>query len=292
MIERFGLIIGAMKGGTTTLFDHLARHPEIAASRSKEPGFFAFDDVNAKGREWYEALFSFNPAVHKIALEASTDYSKFPHCGDVPARLAAFGGDYRLIYSLRNPLRRIESHALHVAHRGREIGRIDVATGAEGLDGGVSPASLDMSRYAMQLDQYRDYFNAGALMITSVERLQNDPAGVVRAACLHFGVDPNLAPKEIERRNDAGQTWRARELHPLWRAAASVAPLRVVAKSFVPDAIRKKMRLKTRPATRVQGRFKLRPDEEAAIIETLAPDLRRLRDEYGFNVAREWGIDL
>ncbi len=290
MISRFGLIIGAMKAGTTTLFDHLARHPHVAASKPKEPGFFAFDDVYRRGRDWYEGLFGFDPSIHQIALEASTDYAKFPHCGDVPARLKAFGGEFRLIYALRNPLRRIESHALHVQHKGREVGRVDVARRDQGLDHGVSPVSLDISRYAVQVDQYRDYFDAGALMITSVERLAADPQAVVRAACRHLGVDPDLLPPEVERRNDAGQKWRSRDVHPLWRAASSIAPLRAAAKAMVPPSLRTRLRLRTRPETAAEGRFNLRADEEAALIEQLAPDLRRLRDVYGFDCAREWEI--
>ncbi len=292
MIDRTGLIIGAMKAGTTSLFDRLSRHPEIAGSRPKEPGFFAFDNLHAKGRDWYESLFTFDPAVHLVALEASTDYAKFPHCGDVPARLAAFGGDFRLIYSLRHPLRRIESHALHAQHKRREVGRLESGRADHSLDAGVSPVSLDISRYATQIDQYRDYFDRGALMITSVERLAADPDGVARKACAHLGVDPALLPPDVERRNEAGQTWRSRDIHPLWRAASSFPPLRAAARVLVPKDARDRMRLKTRPSTKAEGRFKLRPDEEAALIEALRPDLSRLRDAYGFDCAAEWGIRL
>lgn len=292
MINRFGLIIGAMKAGTTTLFDHLARHPEIAASRPKEPGFFAFDDVYANGRDWYEALFSFDGTRHRVALEASTDYAKFPHCGDVPARLAAFGGEFRLIYLLRHPLRRIESHAQHVQHKGREVGRRDSDRADHSLDVGVSPVSLDICCYAAQLDQYQDYIRRGALFLTSLERMERDPEGVARAACRHLGVDPDRLPAEVERRNEGGQTWRSRELHPLWRAASSVAPLRAAARAAVPQGVRDRLRLSTRPATEAGGRFKLRPDEEAALLETLRADLVRLRDQYGFDAAAEWGIAL
>lgn len=292
MINRYGLIIGAMKAGTTTLFDHLARHPHVAPSNPKEPGFFAFDEVHARGRDWYEGLFSFDPAVHKIALEASTDYAKHPHCGGVPARMRAFGGEFRLIYSLRNPLRRIESHAQHVQHKRREVGRIDSERPDHSLDAGVSAVSLDISRYAMQLDQYRDYFDRGALMIASVERLAADPGGTLRAACVHLGLDPGLLPKEIERRNEGGQTWRAREIHPLWKAAAAIAPLKAAAKALVPKSLRDGMRVRTRPATHAEGRFALYPEEERRLIETLAPDLVRLRDVYGFDCEAEWGLTL
>jgi hypothetical protein len=292
MINRFALIIGAMKAGTTTLFDHLARHPEVAGSFPKEPGFFAFDAEFAKGRDFYEGLFRFDPARHRIGLDGSTDYAKYPHCARVPERLAAFGGEFRFIYSLRHPLRRIESHALHVAHKGREVGRIDSDRADHSLDAGVSAVSLDISRYAMQLDQYRDYFEKGALMITSVERLSADPAGVARAAAAHIGVDPALTPETVEHRNEGGQTWRGRDIHPLWKAAQKIAPLKAAARALVPERLRHRLRVKTRPASEAAGRFKLTPAEEAMLIEKLAPDLRRLRDVYGFDAGKEWGIAL
>jgi hypothetical protein len=292
MINRYGLIIGAMKAGTTTLFDHLARHPEIAASNPKEPGFFAFDDLYRESRASYEALFSWDEGAHKVALDGSTDYAKYPHCGDVAGRIRAFGSDFRFIYILRHPLRRIESHAQHVQHKKREVGRIDSDRADHSLDAGVSPISLDISRYAMQLDQYKDYFDKGAVMITSVERLAANPHGVARAACVHLGVNPERLPAIVERRNEAGQTWRARDLHPLWRAASAVAPLRAAAKALTPQSFRDRLRLKTRPATAAQGRFTLYPDEEAALTATLADDLQRLRDVYGFDYEREWGMTL
>ncbi|MCB2114331.1 MAG: hypothetical protein R3C42_06345 [Parvularculaceae bacterium] len=292
MIDRFGLIIGAMKAGTTTLYGHLARHPEIAGAKPKEPGFFAFDDVYSKGRDWYEGLFSFDPAIHKIALEASTDYSKYPHCGDVPARIRNFGGDFRLVYALRNPLRRIESHAQHTQLKRREVGRIDSDRPDHSLESGVSPVSMDISRYALQLDQYRASFESGALLITSLERLSADPAGVARAVAAHFGVDPDLLPVEVERRNKGAGSAPGRDSHPLWRAASSIGPLKAMVKAVTPKGLLQKMRLKTRPKIEAKGRFKLTADEEGAIIDALRDDLIRLRDVYGFDCRTEWGIEL
>jgi len=292
MIDRFGLIIGAMKAGTTTLFDHLAAHPEIAGANPKEPGFFAFDNIYSKGRDWYEGLFSFDPAIHKVALDASTDYSKYPHCGDVPARIKNFGGDFRLVYSLRNPLRRIESHAQHTQLKRREVGRIDSDRPDHSLDAGVSPVSMDISRYALQLDQYRDFFDRGALMITSLERLAADPAGVTRSVATHFGLDPELLPSAVERRNEATDRAPGRETHPLWRAASSIAPLKAAVKAIAPKELLHSLRIQTRPKVVAKGRFKLAAKEEAAIIDALKPDLTRLRDVYGFDCQREWGIEL
>lgn len=292
MVDRYVLIIGAMKAGTTTLFDHLAAHPAVSPSHPKEPGFFAFDDVFAKGRDWYHSLFAFDPAAHRVRLDGSTDYAKHPHCGDVPARLKAFGGEFRLIYILRHPLRRIESHAQHVQHKRREVGRIDSDRPDHSLDSGVSSVSLDISRYASQLDQYADYFDRGTLLVTSLERLTRDPAGVAGEVCRHIGVDPEGVPDTVERRNAGDGVRRAREVHPLWRAAAAIAPARALARAAFPQPLRDRLRGQTRPVTEGEGRFVLKPEEETRLLGLLAPDLRRLRDRYGFDVRGEWGIDL
>ncbi len=291
MVDRYALIIGAMKAGTTTLFDHLSEHPAVAAARPKEPGFFAFDDLYAKGRNWYHSLFAFDPSVHRMRLDASTDYAKFPHCREVPQRLRAFGGTYRLIYILRHPLRRIESHAQHVQHKRREVGQIGSDRPDHSLDAGISPVSLDISRYAMQLDQYADYFDKGEVHLTSLERLTRDPVAATGAVCRHLGLDPERLPHSIERRNAGDGVRRGRDLHPLWRAAAALAPARDLVRAAVPKPLRDRLRGLTRPVTRAEGRFTLRPDEEARLIEALAPDLRRLRDRYGFDVRGEWGLD-
>lgn len=39
-IDNFGLIIGTMKGGTTSLFNYLAQHPQVCPCSNKEPDFF------------------------------------------------------------------------------------------------------------------------------------------------------------------------------------------------------------------------------------------------------------
>lgn len=293
MIDRYLIIIGAMKAGTTSLFDYLARHPAIAPSAPKEPAYFAFDDVYRRGPDWYRSLFRFDPSRHAVALEASTDYTKHPFCSDVPARMAAFGAQsIKLVYLLRHPLRRIESHALYVQQRRREVGRIDSERPDHSLDAGVSPVSLAISRYAEQLDQYEEWRRRGDLMILSLEAFSADPSGVGRDVCRFAGVDPDLLPAEAEQRNAGDDVRRAREVNPLWRAAATIAPLRAAVKSLVPSTTLQRLRLQTRKALKAEGRFKLRPDEEAKLLDELRPDLRRLQRDYGFDAEKEWGIAL
>src|SRR5687767_556056 len=124
MIKNYLLIIGAMKSGTTTLFDYLSNHPQIAPCANKEPGFFAFDEFFDRGFSWYEEQFNFDSSRHSYAMEASTDYTKFPYCNSTLEKLAASQPrQFKLIYIMRNPIRRIESHARHTQVTKKEIGQ-------------------------------------------------------------------------------------------------------------------------------------------------------------------------
>ena len=38
--DRFAFIIGAMKAGTTSLFEILSQHPQVCPSKTKEPDYF------------------------------------------------------------------------------------------------------------------------------------------------------------------------------------------------------------------------------------------------------------
>ena len=70
------LIIGAMKSGTTTLYDSLNAHPQIYMSRLKEPHFFSYDGTQnfpITNLEDYQALFR-GVSNETLIGEASTTY--------------------------------------------------------------------------------------------------------------------------------------------------------------------------------------------------------------------------
>ena len=91
-----------MKCGTTPLFNALSRHPEVAPCRTKEPNYFSDDHYDPSNPAPYYALWNWRAGQHRVALEASVNYTKrprFPNCAD---RIAAFpADDFRFIYSVR-----------------------------------------------------------------------------------------------------------------------------------------------------------------------------------------------
>jgi Sulfotransferase domain len=118
------LIIGTMRGGTTSLYNYLLTHPQIAAATRKEIHFF--DKNFDRGIAWYQAQFpsllqgdmaETRQGQRVLTGEASPRYLFHPQA---PARAALVVPNTKLIVLLRNPVDRAYSHYhFHVA-RGRQ----------------------------------------------------------------------------------------------------------------------------------------------------------------------------
>lgn len=279
MIRRYILILGAMKSGTTTLFDHLSRHPSIAGAKPKESGFFAFDDVVARGLDWYDGIF---PAdEHTIwRLDGSTDYAKFPFVTGIRQRMAAVpDAEFRLLYIMRDPLARIESHARHVQRTKKEIGQQISPRTDHSLDAGLSPVSLAISDYALQLDQWRDECRKGQLHCLTLEALSGDPEATMAGVWDFLELEPVTGPLPLSNRAEDRQ-----EMHPLAARIDRLTAGRSAAR-LLPKQIKNRLRHAFRRPVEVEGRFKLGPEEHALLTRLYAPSLERLEAEWDIEVS-------
>ena len=118
------IIIGTMRGGTTSLYSYLTEHPNIGPAYMKEVHFF--DVYFSKGLHWYRAQFPssvqkyYTERVQKqnfITGEASPYYLFHPHA---PKRIAQTLPQVKLIVLLRNPVTRAYSHYYHEVAGGHE----------------------------------------------------------------------------------------------------------------------------------------------------------------------------
>jgi hypothetical protein len=287
MIDNFVLIIGAMKSGTTTLFDLLAQHPCIAPSRHKEPGFFAFEDRWAEGFAWYEGLFDFDPTRHRYGLEGSTDYTKSPFCTGVVQRLEASAPRrFKLIYLMRHPMRRIESHAKHVQIARAEVGSCRSPRSDHSLDAGISPVSLAISRYYTQLECYAPFHERGDLLVLTFEDLVARQTATLERVWRFLDLDPVAVPETHSMPSQV----RAREPW-YWAALSDAGLLSTAIKTVIPPPVR--YRLRRRLSMRridIDGRFTLTEAEESALWRDLLPEYRRVAAEYDLDLERLWGV--
>jgi hypothetical protein len=288
MIPETILIIGSMKSGTTTLFDLLARHPAIAPARNKEPGFFAFEEVFALGFGWYDALFAFDPARHRYGLEGSTDYTKHPFCTGVAERLIASAPRrFRLIYLMRHPLRRIESHARHAQLTRREVGRCTSPRADHSFDVGVSPVALAASRYAEQLERFAAFRDEGRLLPLVMEDLTRDQAGVLARVLAFLDLPHDPALDVAVHRNSIARPMR---VPGYWQTLSGLGPLTAAVKALTPKTLRRRLRSRALEPAEIPGRFAFTPEEEASLLAALADDLAALRERWGIDTRAAWGL--
>lgn len=115
------LIIGAQRAGTTSLFTHLRKHPDVGRPKSADKAIdwpkelHFFDENFWRGTDWYRSFFPLaarQRAARRrgrdlIAGESTPYYLFHPI---VPERAAAAVPEVRLIALLRNPVERAYSH--------------------------------------------------------------------------------------------------------------------------------------------------------------------------------------
>ncbi|MEX2558082.1 MAG: sulfotransferase domain-containing protein [Actinomycetota bacterium] len=129
------LIVGTQKGGTTSLFTWLTRHPNVGQPVTKEIEFF--DQQHTNGVAWYRAHFptKLERARRRqrgegplLTGEATPSYLVHPRA---PQRVAALIPDAKLITLLRNPVDRAYSLYQHRVDQGLEPLSFEQAIEAE-----------------------------------------------------------------------------------------------------------------------------------------------------------------
>ncbi len=186
------LIVGAMKAGTTSLYHYLRGHPQVFMPDLKEPMFFDERHNWARGIDWYKGLFRGAAARHAALGEASTSYTKYPTVRGVPERIASVLPEARLIYVLRHPIERMRSHYLYALSRGKEHRPIERAFAED-------PSYLDISRYAMQLEQYLPHIPLERFLFVDSRDLSERRLETLRAVFGFIGVDETWITPIVDR---------------------------------------------------------------------------------------------
>jgi sulfotransferase family protein len=276
--DRFALIIGAMKCGTTSLFNYLASHPAVAPSREKEPNYFCAEDFSADDLDDYFALWDWEPGVHEVAIEASVNYSKMPTKPNCAERIAHCKDlDVRFIYSMRNPIDRIASHVYHAAHEGW----------MKPLDAGVPEHAINCSKYAMQLEPYVSLFGRERILLLVLEEFEKAPREQLLRICQFLGIDPDVELSDVEVRHNPASSHSVE--HPLWSRLREIGPVHALSR-LVPARLRQSLLRST--SQKLDVRRELTPQERTLVTEALSSDLARLRSEHGIDPERAWGIQL
>jgi hypothetical protein len=273
------VVIGAMKAGTTSLWRYLDDHPDIFMASEKELDYFVAEKTWRKGPAWYAAQFA-GGASHIARGEASTSYSKHPFFDGVPQRLVALVPDVRIVYVVRHPVDRIVSQYRHALRAGWE--RVALERALE-----LNPQYVDISSYAMQIDQYLRYIDRERVLFVVAEDLRSDRRAALQRIFSFLGVDPTRWTGE-----------RDVELHvtgaePARRGAAKLidrVPGRAAIRRRLPTRVRSAYHRLT--ALDHPDRLVLSDGARAHLLDRLRPDVERLSAIVGDDVPHfdGWGL--
>lgn len=194
------LVVGAKRGGTTSLWTYLHDHPGIlptfpTAERIK--GTYFFDEEWARGERWYRSHFPTDRARAKAAarlgyepvtFEASPYYLFHPHA---PARAAQVVPDAVVVAVLRDPVERAFSHYKERRNHTEDLSFADALAAEEARTAGeearmvadptvISPAHrhqtyVAQSRYAPMLERWLGAFGPDQVIVEAAETFYADP---------------------------------------------------------------------------------------------------------------------
>lgn len=235
MVQPTFLIMGAQKGGTTSLYDAITRHPMAGRATKKELHYF--DRYYDRGMEWYEQQFDMQPQQSQIG-EATPVYMYDPEVRD---RIAADLPNIKIIFTLRDPVARAYSHYWHSHRYGREsLSSFEEAVAAEPqrlAEGTPRQRSwwsyVDRGRYIDQIEAVEKHYGRDALCVVTLEETKNDPEGELSRVLRHLRLDPDLMEAFEMPKTNTYSSLRPKELRRL-RAEGKDIPTEPEKTSYPP----------------------------------------------------------
>lgn len=262
----FCLIVGAMKCGTSKLFYDMGCHRQICLSRTKETNFFVSVvkdrndsfDCSKLLDDYCKFWPSWNPQVHRVALEASPNYSKFPFQPTIfPAlqRMAeATGVTVKIVYILRNPVHAVASFYRH-AFTAEKQWALNHSTAIR-EHGILSVHPVALYSYAKQIDLMIPYVGADSILLLNFDDFVCDPGSVVAQVATFLDLDANFVYRDSHKQHSVVQ-----RLAEVGRAA------------YLEDG----SAIASWSLDEVSG---------LAVQLLLADDMCRLRNDYGFDCSK------
>lgn len=285
-------IVGAPKAGTSSLFAHLGRHPEVFTPALKEPHYFGADIERLNHRRFTEAeyLALFAPAGgERRAGDGSTSCL---HSRSAADEIRAFNPEARIVVMLREPV--AVMHALHgemVAGGFEPIADFAAALEAESRRkaGELLPRAAaglrdnlyyrDMVAFAEQLERYLDVFGADRVHVVLFDDWVSDTRAAYRAVLEFLDVDTAFEPDLGEVVNGSRQV---RSIALQRFVFDPPPPVRRAVRALVPDPLRSRARYGLRSLNTVAGaRAPLPPQLARRLSDEMQPGIERLERVLG-----------
>jgi hypothetical protein len=192
--------IGAQKAGTTWIYNHLQRHPDVEFPAGKEVHFW--DLYRDRGLAWWIDLFPNLP--RRKRGEITPAYATLER-SDI-STIAHLCPKVRLFFSIRNPIARAWSSALMALSKAGQ--NVEETSNNWFLDHVQSAGSLRRGSYINIIQNWTRYFPGEQLHIILFDDIALRPREVLKNLCSHLEIDAawvdSLAQEDLENRVSAG----------------------------------------------------------------------------------------
>lgn len=195
------LIIGAAKAGTTSLASWLGKHPDVCMSSPKETMFFGSPKLFDRGLDWFHANFFSHYQGESLLGDATPAYSNRDRHPGTPERVFRANPAVKIIYIVRNPIRKAESSWQMYANLSPSLvntpeHKACCLKAKEGFDVYISdPAILanmiSVCKYSFQLAPWISTFGQANTHVMFLEDLRADQDSEMRSLCNFLGLDPD-----------------------------------------------------------------------------------------------------
>jgi len=271
------IIIGAMKCATTSLHYYLNLHPEISMSRIKELRYFVKEHNWDQGIEWYQSHFTGDTL---ICGETSPAYTKYPYFKGAAARMYATIPKAKLIYIVRDPIKRILSHYVHKFTKGKET-----RTLTEVLQKPNDNLYIIRSQYYKQLEQYLAYYPKHQILILTTEELYSQRMETLQKVFRFLGVASSF--KSAKFNHIKHPTYQKRRLNQIGKKILNWSDNHM--NPYHPDVQRYLVRLLCYPFSQPMKIPRLDIKLHQNLEDILREDVEKLRTFTGYNFS-EWSI--
>lgn len=238
------VVIGAMKCGTTAIYHLFKKNKIFAVNKAKEVNFFLkeFDEMSLAA---YDTTF----LPGQIRVDVSPNYSKSHlYETNIAKEIHRANPDTKIIFLVRDPLKRIESHLYHNLLRDRVDRR-------KLTDMNYLHNYILTSAYLFQINVFLAYFKKNNILVLQQEQMRTEPSKIIEALSAFLGIPP-LPQENIEdyhtgdkkywipghdrARNMIGAKLLHRIYNPFW-AVLGIKSKPIILDDKIRDSIRKKL---------------------------------------------------
>ena len=258
------LVVGAMKSGTTTLYRDLESHAGVQLFEKEASPLLSAGSVRK-----YERGFT---ADDRLRGDVSTHYTMRPHYDGAAERAAKYlPADTKVVYIVRDPVRRAVSHFLHWSTDARFEVPEDVNDAVREVE-----ELTAWGGYGTQIEPWLDAFGPANVRLIRFEDYVADRGGEFAGLCRWLGLDPaeatitQAAHNRSEGKLVLGEFW----------AKVRHSPAYEHVRRFLPQVLKEQAK---RAVMRPAETKRPQPSEAAIaeLVSRLRPEVAKLRSLFG-----------